>query len=86
MNGDRRLGCRGMPIPASNSDQAVERLNALLETTTRYLGRDDLRIRVVERLGTDLLRSNAVNGYIVLSAIAALRVTRRLQEATPTRP
>ena len=61
-----------MPIPAPNSDATIERLNSLLQSTPHYLSRDDLRVRVIEKLGRDLLRSNAVDGYIVLTGLGSL--------------
>lgn len=61
-----------MPIPAPNSVEAIDRLNALTTSATRYLDKNDWRLRTIAKLGRDLLRSRAVDGYNVLAGVAAL--------------
>jgi hypothetical protein len=68
-----------MPVPAPNSEEALERVNALARSTFRYLDGGDIRLRALARLGRELMKSDAGTGWSVLASIAAF--TGNVQEA-----
>jgi hypothetical protein len=61
-----------MPRTAPNTKEAQDKLNELWQSARRYYDDSDWRVKQVEKLAKQLLKSDPIAGWAILSGVSAL--------------